>query len=187
MVAASWWTIGPLVVLGSILHFVYDWSDHNRFVALIGAVNESYWEHVKIAVWRVALFQATLFALGGHQFPSFIPASAVSLYSIAIGMIGLVFLYKSVTKRNVLVLDIGAFALVMILAHVIFINLVVQLHAELVTIVLSSAYLAGLIVSFLHFTLRPPREPDVFIDPITKGYGVGGHAEPPRGDDDRGP
>lgn len=34
----------PLAIIGSLLHFVDDWSRHNRVVAVFAAVNESYWE-----------------------------------------------------------------------------------------------------------------------------------------------
>jgi hypothetical protein len=42
--------IVPLGLLGSVLHFLFDWTKHNRFIAFFSAVNESYWEHIKIAI-----------------------------------------------------------------------------------------------------------------------------------------
>ena len=65
--AVSWWAIIPLIAVGSVLHFVYDWSGHHRVAAVFGAVNESYWEHTKIAIWPVAALQVALFALGGWR------------------------------------------------------------------------------------------------------------------------
>jgi len=186
ILAASWWAILPLISIGSILHFVYDWSGHHHLAAIFGAVNESYWEHIKIAVWPVAITQLVLFALGGWRYPSFIPAATVALYSIPISMIGLVFVYKSATKRNVLALDIGVFAVTIIAAQVIFTQLLEQLSADALTVVISAVFLAGLVASFLLFTLRPPSEPDVFVDPLTRGYGVGGHA-PGKQKDNRNP
>ena len=35
-------------VLGTILHFTYEWSNENSIVALFSAVNESTWEHLKL-------------------------------------------------------------------------------------------------------------------------------------------
>ena len=37
-------------IIGTLLHFTYDFSNHNKVVALFSAVNESTWEHIKIAV-----------------------------------------------------------------------------------------------------------------------------------------
>lgn len=171
----SWLMILPLVVLGTLLHVAYEWSGHSRFVAVFGAVNESYWEHIKIAVWPVALLHGVLFALGGHEIKSFIPAATAALYSLPISMIGLLFLCKSITKRSVLALDVGVFIVVIVLAQVIFVKVLRQLQPDPVSVWLAALYLAGLIVSFLRFSLKPPREPDVFVDPIAKEHGLAGH------------
>lgn len=176
LVSLSWWMIVPLIILGSLLHFLYDWTGQKRWAAVFGAVNESYWEHIKIAVWPSVLLQITLFVLGGHRYPAFIPAATVAIYSLPVSMIGIVWLYKAFTKRNILWLDISVFAVVIILAQFIFIQLLQQLQADRLTVTLSIPYLIGIIGAFLRFSLRPPAEPDVFIDPITDGYGLKGHS-----------
>ena len=35
-------------LLGTILHFTYEWSNKNTIVAAFSAVNESTWEHLKL-------------------------------------------------------------------------------------------------------------------------------------------
>lgn len=175
LVAASWWAIGPLIIVGTLLHFAYDWSGRKRVVAVFSAVNESYWEHVKIAAWPTMLLYAGLFALGGAGHPSFIPAATVALYSIPVTMIGVVFAYKSVTGRNVLWKDIGVFGLSIAGAQAIFVGLLRGLDAGLVVVVIAAPYLAGIVTAYVLFTLRPPGEPDVFLDPVTKRYGLRAH------------
>lgn len=179
IVATSWWMILPLGIAGSLLHFVFDWAKHNRVAAIFSAVNESYWEHIKIAIWPVFLLQLVLFIAGGYRHPSFVPAATIALYSLPISMIGIVFLYKSFTGRNVLWLDIAAFFAIIAIAQTLFVSILEQLTPSWATVVLSCAFLAGLLAAFLRFTLRPPRDPDVFIDPLTKKYGL--HAHPDYG------
>jgi hypothetical protein len=169
--------IVPLGLLGSVLHFLFDWTKHNRLVAIFSAVNESYWEHIKIAIWPVFLLQIVLFSLGGYQNSSFVPAATIALYSIPVSMVGLVFLYKSVTKRNILWLDISIFFVCIAIAQSIFALILEQLSPTAGTLVLSSLFLSGLIIAFLLFTLRPPQEPDVFLDPIKKDYGLRAHPD----------
>ncbi len=188
--AVSWWMILPLGVLGSLLHFLFDWTRHNRIAAVFGAVNESYWEHIKIAVWPVALLQLVLFAAGGWRYASFVPAATVALYSLPVSMIGLVFLYKRFTRRNLLWLDIAVFFVIIAIAQTLFVLTLQQLAATWVTIALASAFLAGLVVAFLRFTLHPPEEPDMFVDPIAGAYGLRAHPDidgPPRPTDAAGP
>ncbi len=42
-------------VLGSIFHFLYDFSGQNPFTALISPVNESVWEHLKLLLFPLLL------------------------------------------------------------------------------------------------------------------------------------
>ena len=175
LVAVSWWAIGPLIIVGTLLHFAFDWSGHNRFVAVFSAVNESYWEHVKIAAWPTMLLYAVLLPLGGAGHPSFIPAATVALYSIPVTMIGVVFAYKAVTRRNILWLDIAVFGLSIASAQAIFVGLFRGLDAGFVVVLISAVYLAGIVAAYLRFTLRPPEEPDVFRDPVTNRYGLRAH------------
>ncbi|CAB4551152.1 unannotated protein [freshwater metagenome] len=177
VILVSLWMIVPLGLLGSVLHFLFDWTKHNRFVALFSAVNESYWEHIKIAIWPVLVLQVVLFSLGGYQVSSFVPAATIALYSIPVSMVGLVFLYKSVTKHNILWLDISIFFVCIAIAQSIFVLILGQLSPTTGTVVMSSLFLLGLVVAFLLFTFRPPNEPDVFVDPINKLYGLGAHPD----------
>lgn len=176
IVAVSWWMILPLIAVGSMLHFLYDWAGQRRWAAILGAVNESYWEHIKIAVWPVVLLQVVLFSLGGYRYPAFVPAATVAIYSLPISMIGIVWLYKAVTKRNILWLDIAVFGIVIVLAQFIFTHLLQRLAADALTVALSVPYLLGILGAFWRFSLRPPTEPDVFVDPITSEYGIDGHS-----------
>ena len=185
VISFSLWMIVPLGLLGSVLHFLFDWTKHNRFIAFFSAVNESYWEHIKIAIWPVFLLQIVLFSLGGFQIASFVPAATIALYSIPVSMVGLVFLYKSVTKHNILWLDISIFFVCIAIAQSIFVLLLGQLAPTSGTVVMSSLFLLGLIVAFLLFTFQPPREPDVFLDPIKKDYGLRAHPDLDQGSSNR--
>jgi hypothetical protein len=177
VISISLWMIVPLGLLGSVLHFLFDWTKHNKIVAIFSAVNESYWEHIKIAIWPVFFLQVVLFASGGYQYPSFIPAATISLYSIPVSMVGLVFVYKAVTKKNILWLDISIFFVCIAIAQSSFVLVFDQLNPSVGTVVMATLFLFGLIVAFLRFTLRPPREPDVFLDPIKKDYGLRAHPD----------
>jgi hypothetical protein len=177
VVLVSLFMIIPLGLIGSVLHFLFDWTRHNRFVAFFSAVNESYWEHIKIAIWPVLLLQVVLFSLGGYQFLSFIPAATIALYSIPVSMVGLVFVYKWFTGRNILWLDISIFFVCIAIAQSIFVLVLEQLAPTTGTVVMSGLFLFGLVVAFLLFTLRPPKEPDLFLDPIENDYGLRAHPD----------
>ena len=51
-------------VFGTLLHFLYNWSKQNLFVASFSAVNESTWEHLKLfffPFFAFALIQSLFF------------------------------------------------------------------------------------------------------------------------------
>ena len=177
IILVSLWMIVPLGLFGSVLHFLFDWTKHNRFVAFFSAVNESYWEHIKIAIWPVFFLQIVLFSLGGYQILSFVPAATIALYSIPVSMVGLVFVYKWFTKHNILWLDISIFFVCVAMAQSIFVLIIGQLSPTNGTVVMSSLFLLGLVMAFLLFTFRPPKEPDLFLDPINKKYGLRAHPD----------
>lgn len=182
LVVVGWWGVVPAIFVGTLLHFVYDWTGHRPWVARFAAVNESYWEHIKIAVWPVAVLLVVLAALGGWREPAFVPAATVALYSIPVSMIGLEFVAKAALGRNVLAVDIGLFCASIVLAQAVFAVTSTQLAADAWSIGLASAFLVGLLVAFFRFTLRPPRDPDFFVDPLNMGYGLAGHPHPVPGD-----
>ena len=43
-------------LLGTLLHFLYDWSGKSIYVAPFSGVNESTWEHMKLLFWPTIIF-----------------------------------------------------------------------------------------------------------------------------------
>ena len=42
--------------LGTLLHFLYDWSGQSAWVAPFSGVNESTWEHMKLLFWPMFIY-----------------------------------------------------------------------------------------------------------------------------------
>ena len=58
------------LLLGNLLHFVYDWTGQARWAAYLAATNESTWEHMKLlttpwVLWSIAELVAALAAETG--------------------------------------------------------------------------------------------------------------------------
>ena len=53
-----WQIMGFAVVslLGTVLHFLYEWLDEAVWIAPFSGVNESTWEHMKLLFWPMLLF-----------------------------------------------------------------------------------------------------------------------------------
>ena len=53
------WALGGFAVTslcGTLLHFLYDWTDGSILVSPFSGVNESTWEHMKLLFWPMFLF-----------------------------------------------------------------------------------------------------------------------------------
>ena len=53
-----WQVVGFIftAVVGTLLHFLFDWTGGNVIAALFSAVNESIWEHMKLLFYPMVLF-----------------------------------------------------------------------------------------------------------------------------------
>ena len=45
-----------IVIVGSLLHFTYEWSGKSTLVGYFSPVNESLWEHLKLGYFSLSFF-----------------------------------------------------------------------------------------------------------------------------------
>lgn len=45
-----------VIIIGSIFHFVFEWSNQWLPLGAITPVNESVWEHLKLVFWPLVFF-----------------------------------------------------------------------------------------------------------------------------------
>lgn len=51
-------------LLGTLLHFLYEWLGRPLWIAPFSAVNESTWEHMKLLYWPMLLFAVIRYSTG---------------------------------------------------------------------------------------------------------------------------
>lgn len=57
-----------VMILGTLLHFTFEWSGNSTFVASFSAVNESTWEHLKLLFFPMLLTTILGYFLIGKNF-----------------------------------------------------------------------------------------------------------------------
>ena len=50
------WGFAVTSLLGTLLHYLYDWLKESVWVAPFSGVNESTWEHMKLLFWPMFLY-----------------------------------------------------------------------------------------------------------------------------------
>lgn len=157
-------------IIGTILHFTYKWSNKNKFVAIFSAVNESTWEHIKMALSGSFLWSIIDCIYYGDMTNYFF-AKLVSLLIIII-LIPLIFYgYNLFTKKQILFIDILSFYATIFLSQFIFYKI---LNAYPISNTLNVVSIILTVIIFLFYLLASFFPPKIFLfkDPITNTYGV---------------
>lgn len=161
-------------MLGSILHFTYAWSGRNKFVAIFSAVNESTWEHIKLAL--SGIFVCTLvdvWWLGEN--PNYWFAKSMSFLVPVLVIPVLFYGYRAVLKvKSCLPIDITIFFIASFASSAAFVGML-----ELAPMG-EAGEIASMIISVIVLTMylsltRFPLHNFLFRDPITGKYGYDGH------------
>ncbi len=157
--------------IASFLHFLYDLTGRSVLGALLGSVNESVWEHLKIFAIAYLVWAAVELLWAKPTFKAFVWAKAVGVYSLCILISGFFYLYTGLLGRSVLAVDLASGLIFSFLAHLISCKLATAEgnHGQFFYTGIMLLFL--MFVMILCFTYYPP-EADLFKDPVTGTFGV---------------
>lgn len=161
-------------LIGTLLHFMYEWTNHNKVVSLFAAVNESTWEHIKIALTPIfiwTLYDGAVYGLN----PNYFVAKMLSILVIILLIPILFYGYKIFTKKSILAIDIPIFYVAIITSCLVFKYIINIKTLPFFYIYLSVVLLFIIFGFYMVLTLQPIKN-FLFKDPITKKYGLKGHS-----------
>lgn len=157
--------------IASFLHFFYGITGKSVLGAILGAVNESVWEHLKIFAIAYIIWAVTELLWVHPPFKPFVFAKAVGLYAMCIFIGGFFYIYTGLLGRSYLAVDLASGLIFSFLAHLISYRLTVsdKNHGQFFYTGIMMIFL--MLVMILCFTYYPP-EGDLFLDPATGSYGI---------------
>ena len=97
-----------ITILGSLCHFIYEWSNHNKYVAYFCAVNESTWEHLKLAFCPTFIWILIEIPLIGSN-PNYCLAKLTSLVVMVATIVILFYGYMALFKKENVFVSIAVF------------------------------------------------------------------------------
>ena len=156
-------------VLGTILHFTYEWSGENRIVALFSAINESTWEHLKLLYFPMLLTTIIGLFYFKKSVPNFLCSKTIGILVAICFTVTFFYTYTGILGKNFAVIDIASFFIATILGELISYVLIVNKYKCNNEVAVS--ILTILLLSFLVFTYYPPKI-GLFKDPVTGKYGI---------------
>lgn len=159
-------------ILGTILHFLYEWSGDNKIIASFSAVNESTWEHLKLVFFPMLITTIVGFLVIGKDNKKFWCAKTIGIILAMSFIIVFFYTYTGIIGTNFAILDIGSFFVAVILgeyfAYKIMTNDEYKLKCNKRIAVIG---LICILLCFIIFTYLPPHI-GLFKDPISNGYGI---------------
>ena len=162
-------------IFGTAAHFLYDFFNHNKFVGLFCAVNESTWEHMKICLTPTIIWSFIDCIMYGNNLNYFL-AKFISLSVIVFLMPIMFYSYKFLFKRNSVFYNISSFYIVVIVSQLLFFNLIKLNIINNLIVILSCVGIFIILICYFLFTFKPPRN-FLFRDPITNKFGFSAHSE----------
>jgi hypothetical protein len=160
-----------IIFLGSALHFTYELSGKLVVVGAFSAVNESVWEHLKLAFWPSLMWLLIEYLTIKKLTNNFFTAKTLGA-CLMILLIPIIFYScTSITGGSIFAIDISTFILAVVtgqaLSHFIFRKNQFSRNTDRFALVV----LVVLGIAFIAFTYYPPHLP-IFQDPISKDYGM---------------
>ena len=159
-------------LLGTILHFLYDWLNGAYLIAPFSGVNESTWEHMKLLFWPMLIFSIvqSFFFKEREDF------WCIKLKGIALGLVlipTIFYTYIGIIGRSYDFINITIF-FVAALASYAYESRVLKSKSQ--SCKYSKLFLLILIlvgILFIIFTFNTPKI-GLFMDPVSGLYGISG-------------
>lgn len=158
-------------ILGTVLHFWYEYSNNNIVIAIFSAVNESVWEHIKIAVMPMFLWTFIEFITFKYKKPNLWSSLLIKLLTIIIVIPFLYYLYISICGGHILYIDILIFYFAILLAQILGYKEVNSKKINVKYEEIAKYLIIIIFLMFVIFTFIPPKI-DLFKDEVTSTYGV---------------
>lgn len=162
-------------LLGTLLHFLYDWTGESLLVAPFSGVNESTWEHMKLLYWSlliVALVQGLWLKRCGALPKNFLSVKFIGTLTGFLLMPVLYYTYNGCFGRSTYWMNIAIFYLCA--AAVFGLEARLFSHWRVKYRKGNTFALAGLAIfgfAFIYYTFCPPLLP-LFQDPVNGVYGT---------------
>jgi len=160
-----------IIILGSIFHFTFELSGHQPIVGVFSAVNESVWEHFKLAFWPAVVYAIFEYKFLKKSANNFFSAKTVGIYLMPIVIAVLFYMYTAILGEDLLIMDILTFVIAVIVGQLSSYKLLVSKELPIKTEKLSLFALVILGLAFVLFTFYPPHL-SIFRDPVTGNYGI---------------
>lgn len=157
------------MVLGTLLHFLFEWSGNNYIVAAFSAINESTWEHLKLVFFPMFITTIIGYYIFNNEYSNYFCSKCIGIVSAILFIVIFFYTYTGIIGTNYAVLDIGSFFIAVLLGELISYKRIInktQCNKRIWGLIIGLLF-----ISFIFFTYNPPKI-NLFKDPVNLYYGI---------------
>lgn len=158
-----------VIILGTLLHFTYNWSKNNWFVGVFSAVNESTWEHLKLLFFPMLITTTIGYFIFQDNFPNFLCSKTIGIITSILFTVIFFYTYTGIIGTNYAFLNILTFILSVIISE--YLAYILIINSFTFNKIFCISLLIILTLSFFVFTFHTPKI-NLFKDPVTNFYGT---------------
>ena len=112
------------ILLGTIGHFLYEWSNNNSIIGFLFSKNESTWEHMKLGITPILMW--TIIELLTNNFNNLFFSKFSSIIVFSFSLLILYTLYKFIIKKNIIFIDILIFYISLFLSTLVSVKIILS-------------------------------------------------------------
>ena len=163
------------LILGTLLHYIYEWSGNNVIIASFSAVNESVWEHLKLVFYPMLILGLIEYYFVKNIANNYIEAKAIGIFTAISFIVISFFTYTGIIGTNFFIIDILIFIISIILGEWTSYKLMKRKNESTIqTKILAGGILIFLLSCFIIFTYVTPQV-NLFRDFTNGTYGITEH------------
>ena len=146
------------MILGTIFHFVYGFSGENKIIGIFTPINESVWEHLKLAFFPMLILAIIEYFFIRKKVNNYIEAKTIGIFTSIIFIIVFYYTYTGIIGTNFLTIDILTFIISIILGEYVAYKLMnLEEQSNKTSKVLSAFIIIVIFISFIVFTYKAPK------------------------------
>ena len=150
------------VILGTISHFVYDWTGGNFLAGLFFPVNESTWEHMKLLFFPMFIYTLIAGKWMEEEYPCIYNAMFTGILVGLVLIPTIFYTYTGVLGFNVDWLNITVFVVSVIVAYLVVYKAAEACRQKDSKLLRYIMYV--LLIAFMVFSVYPPKL-GLFVSP----------------------
>lgn len=96
-------------ILGTLGHFLYEWTGENAIVGMFFPTNESVWEHLKLIFFPTVIYSIIKYLTLNEKPDNYIPATAIGIFFGIFIIIAVYYITNGVLGFNADFINIGSY------------------------------------------------------------------------------